>query len=349
MMPAKLLIISSLLVPVLVRVLIALVNGAPARNEDLVSAPVFFGAMGWVCYGLTVILVVIQLVIGPKTAIWIAVTVTALCAALGLAVTYSLRISYDETGFTVNKFGFKKHYSYCDIDSVRFKASGAYTLRISGRKTMVGSILKGRECFLSFALKRYVKVSACPIPIEEEHLFNGHILNPGSFLFFFLIAPVLTTLLTVVMLAQEPTSQKCPEKLLQLESSFSSAEVSGPTVVLTAPFGKVIMYDIPNKAAVLEAVANGDTLIYQIEPWEEFNGERRSHVWAMESVAGKVYFDVEDSLAAVERNCRRGVLLCASVAVISWLFTTVAFYVMSDPNKHPILIRLFVKPEYIIW
>ena len=166
----------------------------------------------WVGIVCTALFLIPGLIVPLMTGSW--ETWWFLCfAALGasLIVGYvNCRIWYNEDGFTVKYFlGFRRHFSYSEIESIQGWQRDV-KLKVRGHTVRVDEVAVGKREFLDFARKKYrIHSGGKAIPKAEKSKwdpFNGHVDNPGEFVFLYLLLLVfLPGTMLVCWLVTEPT------------------------------------------------------------------------------------------------------------------------------------------------
>ena len=115
---------------------------------------------------------------------------TAVGAVLMLLAYFSLRIDYDESGFTARKYFFRpKHYTYDEILGVDM-GIGSYTLVMRSGRVKVDVLATGKTSFYEYAEEKFTAnsrhghIPKIELPSFLSRLTRDNVEAPGEFLFF---------------------------------------------------------------------------------------------------------------------------------------------------------------------
>ena len=110
-------------------------------------------------------------------------------AVLMLLAYFSLRIDYDESGFTTRKYFFRpKHYTYDEILGVDM-GIGSYTLVMRSSKLKVDVLATGKTSFYEYAEDKFTAnsrhghIPEIELPSFSKKILRNNVKNPGEFVF----------------------------------------------------------------------------------------------------------------------------------------------------------------------
>lgn len=342
-------IVTTLVVPFLVRFLLGALNKDKKQTDNKVGASRGIFAAGWGFLGLTALLLTLELIFKKGILMWVGIIFSGIFALMFLIISYELEIYYDKNGFTARKFFLKRQYCYEDIDSVLMGSGGSFTFNIKGKKLHVDNMMSGRREFFKFAKKQHFARQGYSIKEVRHKLFNGHILEPYSFLVTQILFLLLVTSYVIwIIVLSKP---EYPEKLIELEPCTISVEEAGKHTAstLSVPEGKISMFNTPASAEVLEDISQRKRVKMYIEPWQESSDGPYTRVWKMEDENGKLYFSEEDTFAGFRKDSTYTTIIFTAIAAISWAVVLFGWHVMSNPVKYPKYIKCIVREDHIIW
>lgn len=279
-------------------------------------------------------------------------------AAMGasLIVGYiNCRIWYNEDGFVVKYFlGYRKRFSYSEIESIQGWQRDV-KLKVRGCTVRVDEVAVGKWEFLDFARKKYrIHSGGKAIPVVKKSKwdpFNGHVDNPGEFVFMYLLMLLfMPGALLVCWFVTDPTPME--------EMTFVTAEVAWTAIAeddktdLVLYAGGTEMeiwgyeYTLSDSDAFLRGCKNGEifTIGYRTVTNDEdevtgFSAEyiqdRSGNIWITPEIA--------------KNNRFREVALLFGVLELVWLVLCGAsIYVGRNPHKFSKkTVRLFFKDGYV--
>ena len=279
-------------------------------------------------------------------------------AALGasLIVAYvHCRIWYTEDEFTVGFFlGYRKTFSYGEIESLN-PAPMNEKLKVRGCTVQVGELPVGKREFLAFARKQYRIVhGGKAIPKAEKSKwdpFNGHVDNPGQFVFVYLLLLVfLPGTILVCWLVTEPTPM---EEMTFLCSAVDQVWVTedDKTDLVVCASGKELEiwgyeHTLSNPEAFWNACETG--AVFTIGYRTVTNDDGQITCFSAEYIQdsdGQVWITPEEA-----RNHRfREVAVIFGILEVVWLvYCGASIYVGRNPHKFSKkTVRLFFQEGYV--
>lgn len=311
----------------------------------------------WVGIICTALFLIPGLIVPLATGSW--ETWPFLCfAVLGasLIVGYiNCRIWYNEDGFAVKYFlGYRRHFSYSEIESIQGWRRDV-KLKVRGCTVRVDEVAVGKWEFLDFARKKYrIHSGGKAIPVVKKSKwdpFNGHVDNPGEFVFAYLLLLVfMPGAMLVCWLVTEPTPME--------EMTFVTAEVAWTKpaeddktdLVLYAGGTEMEIWGYKNTLsdpdAFLRGCKNGEifTVGYRTVTNDEDEITGFSAEYIQDS-SGKIWITPE----MAKNNRFREVAVIFGVLELIWLaFCGASIYVGRNPHKFSKkTVRLFFKDGYV--
>lgn len=290
------------------------------------------------------------------TGEWSGENLFFLLFALGsstLIIAYrNCRIWYNPEGFTVRFFlGDRKTFSYAEIESLDPSPMNE-KLRVCRCTVRVGELPVGKREFLAFAKKQYRIAhggKAIPeAPAPKWDIFNGHVDNPGEFLFVFLVMTLfLPVMLVVFWFIVDPTPMNellfvsgqvqilgVEERDLLICCDGKELEIWGYERTLTDPeaFQKACRRDAVFTLGYRQTV-NDDGEITSL--CVESITDSRNYVWLTPKAAKEYRFVSISGLFAV-------------MELILLAYCGFSIYIGRNPQKFSKkVIRLFFKDGYV--
>lgn len=173
-------------------------------------SPVLLG-VGILCTALFCIPgVIIPVVTGEWTGEYFFFLLFAALSSSLIIGYINCRIWYNADGFTVKYFlGYSRHFSYSEIESIQGWQRDV-KLKVRGCTVRVDEVAVGKWEFLDVARKQYrIANGGKAIPKVEKSkwdIFNGHVDNPGEFVFAYLLLLLfMPGAVLVCFLVTEPT------------------------------------------------------------------------------------------------------------------------------------------------
>ncbi len=320
------------------------------HNENTVVLPAFIPWLGVLCAVIFQIPGVVSLLQNDS-----AVTVSCFYAfsLVGAAITVTSagwKITYDQQSFTVRGYwGTKRSYTYDGITGIR-GLHKQVTLRMGKHSVRIDALARGKDSFIDHARKCYRTLhNGNAIPKDEAvkcDIFNGNILNPGEFLFIFI-------LLFVFFLA------------LFVFYAFMTAKTH-PTATATVNFSS---YEI--KDDILRAYTKEDPLRYQIPGYDTIlqhpeafyaacdagksftvSYEIFDNRYGVRSIVGEdgiVYLKEADVAAAAKASAATGYWAIGIINLVWAAVALLTIYMGRHAEKFSRkTLRLFFKDAYIL-
>ena len=316
----------------------------------------------------------------PAVLLWVGIVCTALFLIPGLIVPLATgswetwpflifagmgaslivghincRIWYNEDGFVVKYFlGYRRRFSYSEIESIQGWQRDV-KLKVRGCTVRVDEAAVGKWEFLDFARKKYrIHSGGKAIPVVRKSKwdpFNGHVDNPGEFVFAYLLLLVfMPGAMLVCWLVTEPTPME--------EMTFVTAEVvwtkpaedDKTDLVLYAGGTEMEIWGYKN------TLSDPDAFLIGCKNREIFTIGYRTVTNDEDEITGFIAEYIQDSSGKIwitpeiaKNNRFWEVAVIFGVLELIWLaFCGASIYVGRNPHKFSKkTVRLFFKDGYV--
>lgn len=263
--------------------------------------------------------------------------------SIAMLLTVNWRIEYNSFCFTYrNCLRISRRYTYDQITAIHRDRDSS--IRIGRKRIHIDFMADNGKKFLNVAMQ-HAKHAKCTTAGDEK-LFRGNVRNPGEFIFIWVIIGAFVVGGGVMVIHSMPILHL--EELAFTETVLSGMEVQeseSGTPLLKLMQGET-SYNVPNYEAFLtdfdglkSDVAAGKTFRIYYEAAEE-----GCRIVRQISCGERVYQSIEH----LNQDTYGIWALCGGVVVFWALYVAVSWYVMSHADRHPLLARLFVKPEYLV-
>ncbi len=350
---------------VLIRLLTALVGFAifasiaacflrPRQEKSgEVALPFFLFVIGLVVSAVLMIPAVILAVIDEEPALTCFFLGCSLIGILLMMAHLNCRIFYDGQGFTVkNLFGLKKSYTYDQITGISGGSKDQH-LHIGKKRILLDEIAVGRAEFLAFARKRCRALwngRAIPqLTKSRWDLFNGHIENPGEFLFIYGLLTLffLGYMIVAFIFILKPMT---PEDTVSKQVIFVSCESQVEELLLHDGSETVYKMRHAPEALPLEklsAICDGKTVIDIYV--KEITPDEGAPYLSVEAIYenGNGIWSFEDNNALNRKESVPLLWTIFGLNAIWLLFVVISIIVGRNPHKYRRVIYLFFKPSYV--
>lgn len=305
-------------------------------TAGLVRLPRLLLWVGAVCGG---IFMIPGLLVPLQTGEW-TMAVFFLCFAalsFSLVIGYiNCRVFYNESEFTVKYFlGYRRTFAYHQIEAMR-GSNRDIKLIVAGHAVRIDELAVGRREFLDLARKQYrISHGGKAIPkIEKDKwdLFNGHVDNPGQFLFaYLLIALFIPGMLLFGFFTVKPTPL---EELNMVTGPVTRATVDESDLVLNVRGIEMEIWRyrraLPDADAFTEGYRRGETFTFG---YRTVTDEGKFVGYCVEYI-----LDSRGITHMTPRDAWEQRFFTASVALVAvegiWLiFCGLSIYVGRNPHK----------------
>ncbi len=306
--------------------------------------------------GITECLVVFAIMLaayfsGASMGDLIGISLLSLLGIILILGYLNCRVTYDENGFTAkNIIGIKRQYRYSDITGISKGRRDQY-LYVGKRKILLDEIAIGKNEFLSFARKQYrISHSGQSIPqTVKKDIFNGHIDNPGEFIFIYAMLAVISigcTILCVVFLLSPLKEEDTMHKTV----AFISCEQKEDELILDD--GSEMIYrlrfspeDIPieNILAVCNGETHLDVYVKEITPDDDPAYFDIKAIYHDEEAV----FSFEDYNTLNREGAGTIILFFVGLNILWGAVIVVSIIVGRNPNKYRRVVYWFFKPNYV--
>ena len=273
-----------------------------------------------------------------------------------LIIAYiNCRIRYTEEEFTVkNFFGIRRTFRYEDIQSIQGSHRDV-KLKVRGRTVRIDEAAVGKLDFLRMAKKRYRTAhGGKPIPEIKKSkwdVFNGHVDNPGEFVFGYVFMLLFMPVAFVFcFLLSEPTPLEEMTYVTAPVSRMAVAEDDKTDLVLVLDGTELEVWGYEHTLTDAEAFRNacnaGEIFTVGYRQVKNDEGEVTgfSAEYAEDS-RGTVWLTPQ----AAYNNRFREVAIIFGIFEIVWIIIVAAsVYVGRNPHKFSRkFVRLFFKDGYV--
>lgn len=329
-----------LLIPSLVQIVLRLIRAdSPEEYGKTVKANPICLSIGISLLGLSVLAIVLNRLVWDEIALIIIAGVFAVLSVVFLQHTTYLTISYDQSCFTVKKYLHKGvQYSYTDIDAVVLNRDSACKLICGKHSYYIDELMSGRREFLEYVDAQYTARIGCSVPIRENRLFNGYVLNPGEILFGFLIVPILISGIFAFAMIRDAKRQEIPDPLYQKCIEVTDISNIGFSYRISTDLGNCY---IPKDAIADTGLIKGRFTV-DVSPINDTEYE----IWSMSSNDGTIHIGVDTIMAADVNTSARVSRWAAAVVVLFWLMFAWICYVLGHAPRYFKLASLLIKSGY---
>lgn len=281
-----------------------------------------------------------------------------LLLSLFMLLTINQRIDYTSKDFIYrDMFCIKHHYEYAQIKKIKYGKD--VVIYVGHRIIFMDSMATNGKKFARIAGQyapkaEFITDKEKSINNHDSKLFNGNIRNPREFIFIYVLIGLLPVCLSIFFIAitKEVNLSELNKQSAVISSyNFDMHEDSFDRLSIRIDgnekcFVTWKMSESSEKYADFteKAAQNKEFDIYYLKA-DENEGEMR--IYQMQC-GDTTYISIEDENKD-NRETRAVGLICAFVILLVWLlYVAVSTYVMCNAERFPNLIKLFVKPSYII-
>ncbi|WP_455254651.1 hypothetical protein [Ruminococcus sp.] len=313
--------------------------------------PIYVPLLGAVSFLLFFILFLIALCQSAGIPVLIGLGLFCLLG-LVLILTVNQKITYTPENFTYRDMLRISHtYSYSQIKEIR--CGRDVTIHVGHRIILIDQMADNGQKFAHIA--RMHAPDAEFLTPEQAKLFGGNVYNPGEFVFCFILVglmPVAAALLVLHLDRAVSPKDLYQETCTVTSYQFTENDDGNKRLELELPGYTAAFYtwaiepDSAEMAQIEQEIADKATFTVSFLKSNR-NKKDLIPIVQLES-ADHVYL----SLKKYNHNAlesRNEVLLFAGGMEVFWLLFVLVFsYVVRHADKHPKLVRLFVKPSYLI-
>ena len=274
-----------------------------------------------------------------------------LLLSLFMLLTVNQRIDYTSKDFIYrDMFRIKHHYDYTQIKKIKY---GKYVLiHVGHRIILIDSMATDGTKFARIAGQYAPKAKFTTD--HDSKLFNGNISSPGEFIFVYILMALLPICLSIfIIVITKEVKLSDLNKLSAVISSygFDMHENSSDRLSIKID-GNEKNFVIWNMNESSEAYARftedaAQNRVFDIYYAKDDEKEDVVRIYQMQC-GDNIYISIEDENKD-NRETRTVGLIIAFVMLLAWLlYVVVSSYVMRNAERFPNLIKLFVKPSYII-
>lgn len=324
-------------------------NNKGNKQCGSVTLSPIIAVVGAVCLLFFLALLIISAATGERGG---TLVICGIFCLLGffMVLTVNWRIDYTPEGFVYRDMLRISHrYSYSQIKRIRY--SNDMILFLERRIILVDSMAENGGKFVRIAAQ-YSKASF----IDDSHskLFGGNVANPGEFIFIYLLISLLPVALGIFIMYQfrDISTEELETVRGQIsEYFFDEYREDGSRMILVAEGCEQGFYtwqitpDTAEYAAFTEDVQQGECFELSYLPGD-VTGDRVARLYRLSG--SWEYISLEEYNISAKTERQTGLLLCGVILGVWLLYIAVSSYIMCHGDKYPRLLRLFVRPEYIV-
>ncbi len=272
---------------------------------------------------------------------------------LVLILTVNQKITYTPENFTYRDMLRISHtYSYSQIKKIR--CGKDVIIHVGHRIILIDQMAGNGKKFAHIA--RMHAPDAEFLTPEQAKLFGGNVYNPGEFIFIFILVGLMPVAAALFLLHTDRaiSSEELRQETCTVTSyQFTENEDGDKRLELELPGYTAAFYtwkiqpDSKAFAQLEQEIAENTAFTVSYLPEKEKDSDTLIAVVQLES-ADRVYLSMNDyNQNSIET--RNEMLLFAGGMEILWLLFILTFsYVVRHADKHPKLVKLFVKQDYLV-
>lgn len=313
--------------------------------------PIYVPFLGAVDFLLFFILFLIALYQSAGIPVLIGLGLFCLLG-LVLILTVNQKITYTPENFTYRDMLRISHtYSYSQIKKIR--CGKDVTIHVGHRIILIDQMAGNGKKFAHIA--RMHAPDAEFLTPEQAKLFGGNVYNPGEFVFCFILIGLIPVAAALFLLHLDRAVS--PKDLYQetctvTSYQFTENDDGDKRLELELPGYTAAFYtwkiepDSKEIAQIEQEIADKVTFTVSF-PKNDQNKKDLIPIIQLES-ADHVYLSLADYNHDTLKARNELILLSGGFEVL-WLLSVLVFsYVVRHADKYPKLVRLFVKPSYLI-
>ncbi|MCM1228447.1 MAG: hypothetical protein NC320_13690 [Clostridium sp.] len=272
--------------------------------------------------------------------------------SLFMLLTINQKIEYTPMGFTYrDMFRITHKYNYLQIRKIRYGKD--VTIHIKHRIILIDSMAYNGKKFARIAMQYSKK--AVIITDSQSKLFNGKIKSPGEFIFVYILIGALPIGMAVWGLFESKNIQM--DDLKEYSGVISDyhfdkvGENNDRMAIKLNGFDKTfVTWEIDDNAPEYETFQKDaeDNSTFQVYYRKKtVNSDETISIYQL-TCGDMVYVSLAD-INKDNREAGNAILILSAIIFICWcIYVAISTYVMCNAEKYPKLIKLFVKPRYII-
>ena len=274
-----------------------------------------------------------------------------LLLSLFMLLTVNQKIDYTSEDFIYrDMFRIRHRYDYTQIRKIKYGKD--VVIHVGHRIILIDSMAADGTKFARIA-GQYAPQAKFTTDLDSK-LFNGNISSPGEFVFVYVLMALLPVCLSIfIIVITKEVRLSDLNKLSAVISSygFDMHENSSDRLSVRID-GNEKNFVIWNMTEYSEAYAGfaedaAQNRVFDIYYPKDDEKEDVVRIYQMQC-GDKIYISVEDENKD-NRETRTVGLIISFVLLLAWLlYVAVSSYVMRNAERFPNLIKLFVKPGYII-
>ena len=271
-----------------------------------------------------------------------------------LILTVNQRVDYTDNGFTYRDMLRLTHrYEYSQVKKIRY--GGDLIVTVGKRLILIDENAFNIDGFAKELIQR--SENAEVISSDKSKLFRGNIRKPGEFIFVDVVIMAVPAFLLAVALFADPDITPdeitiCTGRITEYHFDRSddgdkfvitvSDKSSGKQTFVT---GFVKENSREFRDIEINTAKNREFEIGYIDNDDEKDGETDI---CLLSCGNAQYVSIDDVNGIKAENRRSGFILSGIFFAFAILYVVISTYIMSNADKYPRLVKLFVKEDHII-
>lgn len=173
---------------------------------------------------------------------------------------------------------------------------------------------------------------------KASRLFHGNVKDAGTILFFVLL-PLPFMLFFAVFSWIEFTTEKIPDQLFDTTVVIDEMEVDNQIIYFHTDdrIYNVLCNSVLDMDALMDGIDIGASFCVMVDSQQD-----RAAIWKMDC-AGKTICTPESVFAANRHQIIRAGVFLHTILVLYLGFVVLFCYVVTNPQKHPILAKMMIR------
>ena len=346
--PFILLAISILAIPLSSR--IQKIEQEKQNSFRMMRFPMFVGVATGVFFSIVLLAIAFS---DTEAGAYIAVALLSLMSLFLISSFFAFHIEYDNNGFTHrNALGITRRYRYTDVTGIS-DGDKDITLYADGHKIRIdeGADISKKYHFLAFVRKQYRKNNsgkALPERRSKFDIFNGHVQNPGEFIFVYALmyAFIIGMFVFIFVTSQGTKAKDLDYKTVAFERySIEGDEKDDLYLYTDDEEYRLYSYEkcLQNKEQLFGLCNGTTTFTVGVKTYDT-----HYNIWMLESENDVPYLKIEDKKRAEQENMLPLALFFGGFFVIWTVFVALSIAIGRNPMKYPKwLVYGFFKKGYI--
>ena len=258
-------------------------------------------------------------------------------------VPFSVRITYDETGFTSrNAFWISRTFKWVDVTGLTVKRGDTW-IYIGKKRVLVDGMSTGGREFIKYLRKRYRAAYGVHVPESmtvKDPIYHGNINNPILMTVLFFTPTLILSAITIGFIVTDPSVTR--EELKSAEPVFCKMKYNADDLVLY-----VEGEELPYRIREFEKYAqNVDRMVGRINAGESFevlydDYSDYNMICEIKTRDGSTYLSLDSANAYLETGQKTTRLGLGAVSAVMIVFDLIMVAAARHPEKFsPKFLRL---------